>query len=274
MTMNRRRFLSLLAVPSVAALYTWRIEPTWVEYVRRVLPLPGLPAEWVGKTLVQLSDIHIGDQVDRDYLAGVFRSVARMRPDIVAYTGDFISYRGAETLAQFATLAPLLPRGRLGTLAVLGNHDYGSNWREYAVADAVAAILTANGCMVLRNSVAEVGGLMVGGVEDLWSGRLRLASCLAGPRLPLMLCHNPDACDLPGWSGFEGWVLAGHTHGGQCRPPFLPPPLLPVKNRRYTAGEVALGWKRSLYINRGLGHLLRVRFNVRPEVTIFELVRA
>jgi predicted MPP superfamily phosphohydrolase len=31
---------------------------------------------------------------------------------------------------------------------------------------------------------------------------------------------------------------------------------------------------RTLYINRGLGHLLRVRFNVRPEVTLFELARA
>ena len=90
----------------------------------------------------------------------------------------------------------------------------------------------------------------------------------------LVLSHNPDTCDLPGWGGYQGWILAGHTHGGQCKPPFLPPPLLPVRNRRYTAGEFALTDGRKLYINRGVGHLLRVRFNVRPEVTVFTLTPA
>ena len=74
--------------------------------------------------------------------------------------------------------------------------------------------------------------------------------------------------------GYEGWILAGHTHGGQCKPPFLPPPLLPVKNRRYVAGEYALAGSRSLYINRGVGHLMQVRFNVRPEITVFQLAKA
>ena len=73
------------------------------------------------------------------------------------------------------------------------------------------------------------------------------------------------------WEGYEGWILSGHTHGGQCKAPFLPPPLLPVRNRRYTAGEFALDGNRQLYISRGVGHLLQVRFNVRPEVTAFEL---
>jgi predicted MPP superfamily phosphohydrolase len=73
---------------------------------------------------------------------------------------------------------------------------------------------------------------------------------------------------------FRGWVLAGHTHGGQCKPPFLPPPLLPVKNRRYVAGEYDIGPGRWMYINRGLGYLRRVRFNARPEITLFTLMQA
>ena len=73
------------------------------------------------------------------------------------------------------------------------------------------------------------------------------------------------------WEGYTGWVLAGHTHGGQCKPPFLPPPVLPVKNRRYTSGEIAVDSGRTLYISRGVGHLLKARFNVRPEITLFTL---
>jgi predicted MPP superfamily phosphohydrolase len=88
----------------------------------------------------------------------------------------------------------------------------------------------------------------------------------------IVLCHNPDVADLSVWGQFQGWILSGHTHGGQCKPPFLPPPLLPVRNRRYTSGEFDLGDDRFMYINRGLGHILRVRFNARPEITVFRLV--
>ena len=63
-------------------------------------------------------------------------------------------------------------------------------------------------------------------------------------RAAIALSHNPDAVDLPVWERFEGWILSGHTHGGQCKAPFLPPPLLPVRNRRYTQGEFRLSGER------------------------------
>jgi predicted MPP superfamily phosphohydrolase len=271
MKVSRRRFLALLAAaPAAAALYAWRIEPTWVDYVWRPLPLRGLPRAWSGRLLVQLSDLHVGDRVDDEMIAGTFTTVRGLRPDIVVYTGDFISYTGTSTLQKLSRHAAAMPRGQSATLAVLGNHDYGAGWREAEVAADVARILTAAGCTVLRNQAVDVGGLRVGGVDDLWAANLDLRAVMAtGPQL--VLCHNPDGCDLPGWEGFNGWILSGHTHGGQCKPPFLPPPLLPVRNRRYTAGLFDLVGGRQLYINRGLGHLTRVRFNVRPEVTIFRL---
>jgi predicted MPP superfamily phosphohydrolase len=276
MKVTRRRFLhTLIAAPLLATLYAWRIEPTWVEYVQRRLPIRNLPARLEGKLLVQLTDLHIGDQVDQDYLDGVFAAVTALKPEIVAHTGDFVTYAGPGTIERLRRSAAKLPRGRLGTVAVLGNHDYGAHWSQPAVADAVADVVTSTGCMMLRNRVVNVGGLRIGGVDDLWSGRLSLAEVFDGAEPPdLVLCHNPDGCDLPGWDCYRGWILAGHTHGGQCKPPFLPPPLLPVRNRRYTAGEFELPGGRRLYINRGVGHLLRVRFNVRPEVTLFRLTRA
>lgn len=274
--MTRRQFLSAAGVSALlVGGYTWRVEPTWVEFVRRELAIQGLATTWQGKTLVQLSDLHVGSQVDDAYLAAVFAKVAILRPDIVAYTGDFISYEGPRTIAKLRRLVPTLPRGTSGTVAVLGNHDYSNDWRQVAVADEVAGVLTQAGCTVLRNQVVDVSGLAIGGVEDLWSGRLDLRVLQAAPKPPaLVLCHNPDACDLSGWGDYRGWILAGHTHGGQCKAPFLPAPLLPVKNRRYTAGAFELSGGRHLYINRGLGHLLRVRFNVRPEVTVFRLTPA
>ncbi len=165
-----------------------------------------------------------------------------------------------------------LPHGRLATLSILGNHDYGYNWSMPEVAERVTRVLREAGVTVLRNDVADVSGLRIAGLDDLWARRFAPQAVMADAGAPsLVLCHNPDAADRAGWGAYRGWILAGHTHGGQCKPPFLPPPLLPVRNRRYVAGEVAVGDGRRLYINRGLGHLLPVRFNVRPEITLFTL---
>jgi predicted MPP superfamily phosphohydrolase len=55
--------------------------------------------------------------------------------------------------------------------------------------------------------------------------------------------------------------------------PFFDPPILPVRNSRYTQGQIDLDDGRKLYVNPGLGYLRQVRFNVRPEITVFTLTR-
>lgn len=276
--LTRRAFLaSLVAAPALAGLYAWRVEPHWLEIVRRELPVENLPRALDGARLAHLSDIHIGRQVADDYVRSVFRTVAALAPEFVVHTGDLVSYRGPATFDQAARLLEDFPRGTRSTFAILGNHDYGTDWQESRVADRLADLLTDADTRVLRNERVLVDGLAWVGVDDLWSGRYSPAHALREhrPEVPaIALCHNPDGADTRGWGNFRGWILSGHTHGGQCKPPFLPPPILPVKNKRYTAGAFELGDGRRLYISRGVGHLLGVRFNVRPEVTLFTLRRA
>lgn len=167
-----------------------------------------------------------------------------------------------------------LPTAELGTFAVLGNHDYGAGWKNLRVADELAKRLHSVGIRVLRIDLVEVNGLQIVGVDDFWSGEFDIQAALAKfdpNRAAIAMSHNPDGVDQPGWEKYRGWILAGHTHGGQCKPPFLDPPILPVQNKRYTSGEFELEGSRRLYISRGIGHIMKVRFNVRPEVTVFEL---
>jgi predicted MPP superfamily phosphohydrolase len=280
MLITRRLVLraSAAAVASGAAvgLYTWLVEPHWLEIVRRPLPIRGLPAALRGRTLAQLSDIHVGPRVSDAYVTDTFTRVAELAPDIVVYTGDFTSY-SSDVYAQAARIYRDAPRGRLATFGILGNHDYGPNWAHPEVAAKLTAQLEGTGVRVLRNEVAEVEGLQVAGMDELWAHRfdpVRTLAALDTERAAIVLSHNPDTVDRPGWDRYHGWILSGHTHGGQCKPPFLPPPLLPVENKRYTSGAFELSGDRMLYISRGIGHLLQVRINVRPEVTIFELQSA
>jgi predicted MPP superfamily phosphohydrolase len=282
--MRRRAFLTSAAVTSVGGLvgcagYAWGFEPHWVEIVRRNLPIERLPDALEGASLVQISDLHVGREVDDSYLLRCLRVVGDLAPDIVVVTGDAVSARGRHDQAVFEQLRTLmahLPQGRLGTYAILGNHDYGRAWSDEGAAARVAAELERGGARVLRNGAVQVSGLDLVGVDDLWARRADPGAALGQrrARAALVLCHNPDGLDELDWVGYRGWILAGHTHGGQCRLPFMRPPILPVRNRRYAAGEVNLADGRRLYVNRGLGHLERVRFNVRPEISRFVLLRA
>lgn len=277
--MTRRQFLKgllgLTAVSAMTGLYTLWIEPRWVEHVRLNMPFRGLPPRLNGSKLVQISDLHVSDRYNWNYQIDELQRVQRTKPDFVVYTGDFITYR---TSAQFDQLTHLLghaPLGQLGTVAILGNHDYGHDWRQIEIAEQVVRRLQAAGITVLCNQFQVIAGLQIAGLDEAWSPNFNPEPVMSAldPDLPsLALCHNPDVADLPIWSAFRGWILAGHTHGGQIKPPFLPPPLVPVNNKAYTAGLFDLGQERKMYINRGLGSLWPLRFNARPEVTTFTLV--
>ena len=275
MPFTRRQFLGLTtsAVGAAAGFYTWRIEPHLLEFVRRPLPIRGLPRDLTGLTLAQISDVHVGPRVDDDYVLDAFARVRALEPDIVAVTGDLVSHHDG-MFEQMERVYAHFPRGRIATVGILGNHDYGAGWSHPEIAQRVAEVATSHGIKILRTEILDVGGLQIVGMDDLWARRFDPFAAFARlepSRAALVLSHNPDTVDLPGWNRYNGWILAGHTHGGQCKAPFLPPPLLPVRNRRYTCGEFALDGGRSMYISRGVGHLIRVRFNVRPEVTLFEL---
>lgn len=277
--LTRRRFIrmattALFASPALVGVYAWQLEPRWVELVHRSLPIPHLPSSLVGRTLVQISDLHIGSRFDWRMFLPAPAEIMRVSPDLVVYTGDFVTYNDPTQFDQLAEFLPYAPRGTLGTVSVLGNHDYGRAWSQPEVADRVATLLEMDGITVLRNTLVEVEGLIIGGIDDFWGTNYApeaVTDSLNDGGPALILCHNPDVADQPVWGDYRGWILSGHTHGSQVRPPFLPPPLLPVENHRYTAGVFPLQEGRTLYINRGIGHLWQVRLNVRPEITVFTL---
>lgn len=280
LNMTRGRFLKGATTIGLLGLFTsvysWQIEPFWLEFVRLKMSINNLPKKLIGSTLMQISDLHIGNRFDRKFISDSFTKAQEFNPDFVVYTGDFVSYDTEEQLKQLEEVFKDVVLGTKGTIAILGNHDYGKNWTESDVADKISEILRRKGIVVLRNEQQLINGLNFIGLDDYWGTNYNPNKVMNELDLNLpniVLCHNPDVADQPIWNNYKGWILSGHTHGGQCKPPFLAPPMLPVKNRRYTSGKIELEDGRNLYINRALGHLWQVRFNVRPEITVFEIER-
>lgn len=254
--------------------YAWKIEPFDVEWVEMDMEIENLPEELEGKLLMQISDTHIGDRFDYQYLIENFQKAQKLNPDIVVYTGDFLAYQSPKQFEQLAEVASHFVKGNRATIGVLGNHDYGRNWNEPEVADQIEKALEKAGITLLRNEKQTIQGLTILGMDDYYGTNFdgkALMEEYDSTQANLVLCHHPDVMDLPIWNNYQGWVLAGHTHGGQVKLPFLSPPILPVNNRKYSSGKIDMEDGRTLYINRALGHTYQIRFNVRPEITLFTL---
>jgi predicted MPP superfamily phosphohydrolase len=122
----------------------------------------------------------------------------------------------------------------------------------------------------------ERGGslLHIAGVDDVWERQDRLDLVL--DRLPaeggaILLAHEPDFADTSAATGRFDLQISGHSHGGQVIAPFAGPLRLPHLGRKYPLGLYRVG-DMLQYTNRGVGMVYPyVRFNCRPEITLFTL---
>ena len=125
--MNRRKFIrnsffSAVGLGLAGGLYSWQVEPFWLEYVRKKMPIRNPRDELIGKTLIQISDIHVGNRFNYQYLIDSFKEAQDLKPDFVVYTGD-LSYENEEQINQLKEVMQHAITGTYGTAAVLGNHD-------------------------------------------------------------------------------------------------------------------------------------------------------
>lgn len=265
------------AVPLVALAVTgwgfWNARRT-AAVVSVDVPIAGLPPALQGFTIAQISDVHVGPTIKRDYLEAIVQAVNRLAPDMVAVTGDLVDGRVAELAPHVEPLGRL--QSRHGSFFVTGNHEY------YSGAAAWVQHLRTLGLKVLNNEHAVLrhdgAPLVVAGVTDYGAHHFDPAqrsdpqAALAGApagTVRLLLAHQPRSADAAERAGFQ-LQLSGHTHGGQFWPWNLFVPL----QQPFTAGLHRL---RSMwvYTSRGTGYWgPPKRFGAPSEITRIRLVAA
>lgn len=271
--MRVRRFL-LLLVALVLALLGWCYWSAIADPLVREadVALPDWPADAPPIRALLMSDLHVaGPDMPPERLARIVDQANALRPDIVFVPGDFVSDRRVSTWAySFAeAVAPLAAlHSRLGTVAVLGNHDH---WRDAAEARAA---LQRIGVRVLDNDAAEIGPLAVGGLDDAFTHHQDRGAMLNGLRsLPgarIVLSHSPDP--FPALPRDSGLMLAGHTHCGQIRLPLIGAiSTMSAYGDRYACGLIRENG-RTLIVSAGLGtSILPLRLGAAPDMWLIRL---
>jgi predicted MPP superfamily phosphohydrolase len=279
---TRRRFLKIAAAAGALAIGADAtvLEPNHPRLVRVAIPLPRLPQEFDGFTIIQLSDFHFDPYFSIIPIRKSVQITNALKPDLIVLTGDFVSapaiesaLRNKRAALQADPCSEVLKdlRAQHGVWAVLGNHD------AFSDPVHVTEALKAGGINVLSNSAAPIERnshrFWLAGLADVLARHADLDAALKGispEESVVLLAHEPDFADHTVKYPVD-LQLSGHSHGGQIRLPLLGPVYLPTLGRKYPRGLRTID-RLSLYTNVGIGTLyVPVRWNCAPEITLITL---
>ncbi len=238
-------------LPTAGAAHVAGVEPRWLAVrTHRMSASPMF-------RIAHFTDIHYRGDPGR--LADMVGAVNRLKPDLAVFTGDLV-----EEARFFDPALEVLSGVGCPMYGIPGNHDHWAR-ADFGLARRVFGA-TGGGWLQDESALALGGRVRVHGLDRRMGG---------GAMAPVAGAFNLTLMHYPAWadrvSHRSDLMLAGHSHGGQVRLPFYGALVRP-----HDVGRYELGWYETqggpLYVNPGIGCLgFDVRFNCRPEVSIFEV---
>lgn len=277
--MDRIHARLLLMLFVVIFSYTgWKMyrDTTRVVVENISLPVEDLPEPLHGFKIAHISDIQGDEYTGRKEISGYIRKLNEQNPDLVIFTGDLISY-GTDFIEMSAREFGKA-EARHGVYAVVGDHDYwaGTGEVKQALNEAGVSLLEDEN---IRIPVDSSFFVVLTGVTEVYSQRSNpetvdsLSRNTRNAPLKVFASHqvNDYLIDSARKHDFD-MMLAGHTHGGQIRVPFM--------GMDFSASERETEYVSGLYreeslpihVNNGLGFTLGpIRYNAPPTVTVIKL---
>lgn len=242
-----------------------------------------IPESFHGLKLIHLSDIHYGRTINKKELETLVEKVNSLNPDIIVFTGDLIDKdtkltdsKRLDIIKALQKLDPIINK-----YAITGNHDF--QFKEYS------SILLESGFINLDDNYDIVYNksyepIMIAGLKTYLSSKKNMDDRMidinkyisnnkdTGPKFKILLMHEPDLIDEVQIENFD-LVLAGHSHNGQVRLPFVGATILPPKAKKYYKEHYLIN-NTDLYISSGIGtSTINFRFLNKPSINLYRLVK-
>ncbi|MHB1048680.1 MAG: metallophosphoesterase [Bacteroidota bacterium] len=267
--------LGVIGVASVLTaygVYEARKKPSIVNVD---IPIANLPEAFNGFKIAQISDIHAGLTIKRDWIETVTGEVMNIAPDLIAFTGDMVDGSVDHLRNDVAPLGDLTaPHGKY---FVTGNHEYYSGagpWVDHArilgfdVLMNEHRILSKDGSSIVLAGVTDYSGGQF--QKDHASDPVKALHGAPSGTTRILMAHQPRS--LYQTEGLDlDLVLMGHTHGGQ----FFPWNLVATIGQPFIKGLNKFGEKTWAYVSKGTGYWgPPVRVGARSEITVVTLRKA
>lgn len=204
-------------------------------------------------TIVQLSDVHIGNTIGKGFVSECVERINALKPDIVVITGDLVDRKIEDAKEALSPLKDL--QSRFGTYFVLGNHEYYHGAQEiadYMPKLNIKALL--NDSVILRDGLKAVNLVGINDLQAIHFDTLPIDTFKAfenvDKSLPtILLSHQPKSIDILKEYAYD-LMLSGHTHGGQI----FPFGFLVMLQQPFLSGLNAVTAAKQIFVSRGTGY--------------------
>ena len=270
--LTRRSAISLAGIGVPTMLWATEIEPDLLSVTRKNLTLPRWPKSLDGFKIAQITDVHYRPNTDDKLAAKIRKALEVEKPDIITITGDFV-INDPSSLSEFTRGFKGIS-AKHGIFASPGNHD-----RWYCTVSNIKKELEGIGISYLQNNGSNMSikgeNIFINGLDSVWGGIPAPNRAWNGHQKDtpvISLVHEPDFFDDLRSAKPLDLQLSGHTHGGQCRIPFLDYTPVKVKfGEKYVYGHFEKE-RSQLFVGRGIGTVgYRIRFACKPELAILTL---
>ena len=275
-------FLILIGIGFIVFLYAWFIGSKGLIVKEYKIEVDNLPEEYHGLKIAHITDIHYGESINKKELEKLKNKINSLKPDIIVFTGDIstdgLSNKHIEEVSEIMSQM----EASIGKYAIKGNHDY--NFKKWDLLFDNSGFINLNDTYdtIYKNKTIPI---IISGIstnlygtknikdkiepiyENLNSYNIDSSKQYA---YSILLLHEPDFVKEIDYNKFD-MVLAGHSHNGQVRLPFIGAIYTPIGSKKYYDEYYKLN-NTDLYISSGVGTtLLNIRLFNKPSFNFYRL---
>lgn len=270
-TTKKHYFTWLLLIIGILFIYARYLGTSNIVIKEYSIINEKIPLNFHGLKIVQFSDLHYGTTIKEEELKNVINKINELNPDIIFFTGDLIdnSYKISEDEEKLITeeLNKLAPN--IGIYAVRGNHDINDNFENIIKNTNIELLNNQNKLLYFNNSSTPI---MLIALDDNLKGTQNIDNAFNfedNDYYKILITHEPDDYDkLP---KNVNLFLAGHSHLGQVRLPFIGSVYNMEGAKKYKEEKYEID-ETNLFISGGLGTTkIKYRFLDKPSINFFRL---
>lgn len=270
-TTKKHYFIWLLLIIGILFIYARYLGTSNLVIKEYSIINEKIPLNFHGLKIVQFSDLHYGTTIKEEELKNVINKINELNPDIIFFTGDLIdnSYKISEDEEKLITEELNKLKPNIGIYAVRGNHDINDNFENIIKNTNIELLNNQNKLLYFNNSSNPI---MLIALDDNLKGTQNIDNAFNfedNDYYKILITHEPDDYDkLP---KNVNLFLAGHSHLGQVRLPFIGSVYNMEGAKKYKEEKYDID-ETNLFISGGLGTTkIKYRFLDKPSINFFRL---
>lgn len=270
-TTKKHYFIWLLLIIGILFIYARYLGTSGLVIEEYSIINEKIPLNFHGLKIVQFSDLHYGTTIKEEELKNVINKINELNPDIIFFTGDLIdnSYKISEDEEKLITKELNKLEPNIGIYAVRGNHDINDNFENIIKNTNIKLLNNQNKLLYFNNSSTPI---MLIALDDNLKGTQNIDNAFNfedNDYYKILITHEPDDYDkLP---KNVDLFLAGHSHLGQVRLPFIGSIYNMEGAKKYKEEKYEID-ETNLFISGGLGTTkIKYRFLDKPSINFFRL---